>query len=121
MLIKLIEIFKQPGDRMRLDEVYVSGDAVTSIRSDNQMLSEAVELGISPDASFSRVTINEGGIARTIEYAILDHSPGLLSFYKSTYDMKTVPIVVYFEEGNTHGKVIGGYTDLVEHFAEKIG
>jgi len=66
MLIKLIEIFKQPGDRMRLDEVYVSGDAVTSIRSDNQMLSEAVELGISPDASFSRVTINEGGIARTI-------------------------------------------------------
>lgn len=55
------------------------------------------------------------------EYAILDHSPGLLSFYKSTYDMKTVPIVVYFEEGNTHGKVIGGYTDLVEHFAEKIG
>jgi len=66
MLIKLIEIFKQPGDRMRLDEVYVSGDAVTSIRSDNQLLSEAVELGISPDASFSRVTINEGGIARTI-------------------------------------------------------
>jgi hypothetical protein len=66
MLIKLIEIFKQPGDRMRLDEVYVSGDAVTSIRSDNQMLSEAVELGISPDASFSRVTINEGGMARTI-------------------------------------------------------
>ncbi len=66
MLIKLIEIFKQPGDRMRLDEVYVSGDAVTSIRSDNQMLSEAVELGISPDASFSRVTINESGIARTI-------------------------------------------------------
>jgi hypothetical protein len=49
-----------------LDEVYVSGDAVTSIRSDNQMLSEAVELGISPDASFSRVTINEGGMARTI-------------------------------------------------------
>ena len=66
MLIKLIEIFKQPGDRMRLDEVYVSSDAVTSIRSDNQMLSEAVELGISPDASFSRVTINEGGMARTI-------------------------------------------------------
>ena len=66
MLIKLIEIFKQPGDRMRLDEVYVSGDAVTSIRSDNQLLSEAVELGISPDASFSRVTINEGGMARTI-------------------------------------------------------
>lgn len=55
------------------------------------------------------------------EYVTLDHSPGLLNFYKSTYDMKTVPIIVYFEEGSTHGKVIGGYTDLVDHFARKIG
>ena len=66
MLVKLIEIHKPTGDRMRLDEIYINGDAVTSIRSDNQLLSEAVELGISPDASFSRVTINEGGMARTI-------------------------------------------------------
>ena len=49
MLIKLIEIFKQPGDRVQLDEVYVSGQAVTSIRPENntQMISEAVELGVS--------------------------------------------------------------------------
>ena len=66
MLVKLIEVYKPAGDRMRLDEIYVNGNAVTSIRSDNQLLSEAVELGISPDASFSRVTINEGGMARTI-------------------------------------------------------
>ena len=66
MLVKLIEVHKPPGDRLRLDEVYINGAAVTSIRSDNQLLSEAVELGISPDASFSRVTINEGGMARTI-------------------------------------------------------
>ncbi len=66
MLVKLIEVHKPAGDRMRLDEIYVNGNAVTSIRSDNQLLSEAVELGISPDASFSRVTINEGGMARTI-------------------------------------------------------
>jgi hypothetical protein len=31
-----------------------------------------------------------------------------------------VPIVVYFEEGDAHGKVIGGYTDLVKYFTEKI-
>ena len=68
MLIKLIEIFKQPGDRVQLDEVYVSGQAVTSIRPENntQMITEAVELGVSSEASFSRLTINEGGIARTI-------------------------------------------------------
>ena len=29
-------------------------------------LNEAVELGLSPEASFSRLTINEGGMARTI-------------------------------------------------------
>lgn len=68
MLVKLIEVFKPPGERMHLDEVYVSGQAVTSIRPEQNtsMLSEAVELGISPQASFSRVTINEGGLARTI-------------------------------------------------------
>ena len=54
------------------------------------------------------------------EYVILDHSPNLLKFYKSTYDAATVPIVVYFEEGDIHGKVIGGYTDLAKHFAEKV-
>ena len=68
MLVKLIEIHKPPGDRVHLDEIYVNGQAVTSIRSENntQMISEALELGVSPEASFSRVTINEGGMARTI-------------------------------------------------------
>ncbi len=68
MLVKLIEIHKPPGDRVHLDEVYVNGQAVTSIRaeSNTQMISEAVQLGVSPEASFSRVTINEGGMARTI-------------------------------------------------------
>ncbi len=68
MLVKLIEIHKPPGDRVHLDEIYVNGQAVTSIRSESntQMISEAVDLGVSPEASFSRVTINEGGIARTI-------------------------------------------------------
>ena len=68
MLVKLIEIFKPPGERLHLDEVYVSGQAVTSIRPEQNtsMLTEAVELGISPEASFSRVTLNEGGLSRTM-------------------------------------------------------
>jgi len=68
MLVKLIEIHKPDGDRIHLDEVFINGQAVTSIRSESnvQMISEAVELGVSPEASFSRVTINEGGMARTI-------------------------------------------------------
>jgi len=68
MLVKLIEIHKPDGDRIHLDEVFINGQAVTSIRSESnvQMISEAVELGVSPEASFSRVTINEGGVARTI-------------------------------------------------------
>lgn len=68
MLVKLIEVFKPPGERIHLGEIYVSGQAVTSIRqeSSTSMLKEAVELGLSPEASFSRLTINEGGMARTI-------------------------------------------------------
>jgi hypothetical protein len=68
MLTKLIEVHKPNGERVHLDEIYVNGQAVTSIRSESntQMISEAVDLGVSPEASFSRVTINEGGIARTI-------------------------------------------------------
>jgi len=68
MLVKLIEIHKPDGDRIHLDEVFINGQAVTSIRSESnvQMISEAVELGVSPEASFSRVTINEGGMPRTI-------------------------------------------------------
>ena len=60
--------FKPPGERLHMDEVYVSKNAVTSIRPEQNtsMLSEAIELGVSPEANFSRVTINEGGMARTI-------------------------------------------------------
>ena len=68
MLVKLIEVHKPSGDRVHLDEVFINGQAVTSIRAESNtgMISEAIELGVSPEASFSRVTINEGGMARTI-------------------------------------------------------
>tara|TARA_B100000287_G_scaffold318467_1_gene302244 strand:+ start:634 stop:903 length:270 start_codon:yes stop_codon:yes gene_type:complete len=68
VLVKLIEVHKPTGDRVHLDEIYVNGQAVTSIRSESntQMISEAQDLGVSTDAQFSRLTINEGGAARTI-------------------------------------------------------
>jgi hypothetical protein len=68
MLVKLIEVHKPAGDRVHLDEVFINGQAVTSIRAaaNTGMISEAIELGVSPEASFSSLTINEGGMARTI-------------------------------------------------------
>jgi hypothetical protein len=52
------------GDRVHLDEIYVSSSAVTTIRAENNtaMLEEAKELGIKSEAAFSRITISEGGM-----------------------------------------------------------
>jgi hypothetical protein len=67
MLVKLVEIHKEPGDRVRLDEIFVAKEAVTSIRSEKgAIINEAVSLGISEHAGFSRVSLNEGGLSRTI-------------------------------------------------------
>ena len=68
MLVKLVEVSKAAGDRVRLDEIYVNGQAVTSIRaeSNSTMITEAQALGISTEASFSRITINEGGMPRSV-------------------------------------------------------
>jgi len=67
MLVKLVELHKPKGDRVHLDEIYVSSSAVTTIRSENNtvMLEEAKQLGINTSASFSRITISEGGMTRT--------------------------------------------------------
>lgn len=74
MLVKLVELHKPQGDRVHLDEIYVSSSAVTTIRSENNtvMLEEAKQLGINTSASFSRITISEGGMTRT---AIVVGSP----------------------------------------------
>lgn len=68
MLIKLIEVFKQPGDRVKLDDIYVNGQAVVAIRPETNetMINEAVQLGISDGVKFSRLTLNEGGSSRTV-------------------------------------------------------
>ena len=67
MLVKLVELHKPQGDRVFLDEIYVSSSAVTTIRSESNtsMLEEARELGVAAQASFSRITISEGGMTRT--------------------------------------------------------
>ena len=67
MLVKLIELHKPQGDRVFLDEIYVSSSAVTTIRSESNttMLEEARGLGINQEVGFSRITISEGGMTRT--------------------------------------------------------
>ena len=68
MLVKLIEVHKPEGDRVHLDEIHVSPSAVTTIRKETNasMINEAHSLGIVMDAQFSRITIMEGSMARTI-------------------------------------------------------
>lgn len=56
-----------------------------------------------------------------VQYVILDHASELLAHYKSIYDMRTVPIVRFVDEDLQIEKTIGGYTDLVRHFAEEAG
>ena len=52
-----------------------------------------------------------------VQYVVLDHASDLLKKYKSIYNMKTVPIIVYKDEDLQIEKTIGGYTDLVKHFS----
>ena len=67
MLVKLVELHKPQGDRVHLDEIYVSSSAVTTIRAENStvMLEEAKQLGINGEAKFSRIRISEGGSTRS--------------------------------------------------------
>jgi hypothetical protein len=68
MLVKLIEVFKPEGHGVHLDEIHVSPSAVTTIRREpeSQLINEAHSLGISNDAQFSRITIMEGSLSRSI-------------------------------------------------------
>ena len=48
-------------------EIFIAKEAVTSIRAEKgSIINEAIAFGISEHAGFSRVTLNEGGMARTI-------------------------------------------------------
>jgi len=52
------------------------------------------------------------------EYIVLDHAPTLLKNYKKSYDLQTVPIIIFHDAENQYEKIIGGYTDLVKFFEE---
>ena len=66
MLIKLTEVYKNPGDRVHIGELFLAKETVTSIREEQGgIINEAMALGISEHAGFSRITYSEGGVART--------------------------------------------------------
>lgn len=48
------------------------------------------------------------------EYLVMDHAPERLKFYKSNYNMRTVPIVLLVDEELQSEETIGGYTDLAK-------
>lgn len=67
MLVKLTEVYKNPGDRVHIGEVFVNKDTVVSIRTEHGgIINEALSLGISEHAGFSSLTYSEAGTPRTI-------------------------------------------------------
>tara|TARA_R100001015_G_C4539113_1_gene103558 strand:- start:61 stop:327 length:267 start_codon:yes stop_codon:yes gene_type:complete len=67
MLVKLTELFKPPGERMQMAEIYISPKTVQSIRPETSTyLNEARQLGYGEGSDFSRITINEAGYSRTV-------------------------------------------------------
>lgn len=68
MLIKLIEVYKPEGESIHLSEIYVRKDSVKMVKAEHNqnLVTEALSLGILPEAQFSRVTISEGAISRSI-------------------------------------------------------
>ena len=49
------------------------------------------------------------------QYISMDHSPGLLNFFKSNYSWETVPIVSLRDTHNpSFEEFIGGYSDLIK-------
>jgi hypothetical protein len=67
MLVKLTELFKPPGERMQMTDIYISPKTVQSIRPETSAyLNEARQLGYGQGQDFSRVTISEEGYSRSI-------------------------------------------------------
>ena len=73
MLIKLIEIqrgSKFSGYSARLKEIYINPQHIISvseeIESNEKLISEATSLGLSNKVSFSKVTIQDGTLSRSL-------------------------------------------------------
>ena len=51
-------------------------------------------------------------------YVSLDHDDSLLEHFKKYYDWPTVPIIVEQHMYKNSSTLVGGYTDLCQHFAQ---
>ena len=53
------------------------------------------------------------------EYCSVDQSNQMLMYYKTIYKHDTVPMIVEMNTSTDEEKFIGGYTDLIQHFAKE--
>ena len=62
--------------------------------------------------------LDDGGYNYTL--TLLDKNELFLEHLKTKYNWKTVPIILEHDENNhEESKFIGGYTDLMDYFAEE--
>ena len=71
MLVKLIEVEKGlRGSTAKLREVYVNPQHIISVTDDivsnETLVTETVRLGLSDQVAFSKVTIQEGNVPRSL-------------------------------------------------------
>lgn len=71
MLVKLVEIERgMRGGTARLKEVYLNPQHIISVTDDlisnESLMTEAANLGLTPGVMFSKVTIQEGNMPRSL-------------------------------------------------------
>tara|TARA_R110000824_G_scaffold394130_1_gene593740 strand:+ start:334 stop:612 length:279 start_codon:yes stop_codon:yes gene_type:complete len=71
MLVKLIEVEKGlRGSTAKLREVYINPQHIISVTDDlvsnETLVTETVRLGLSDQVAFSKVTIQEGNVPRSL-------------------------------------------------------
>ena len=52
---------------------------------------------------------------------LIDNSPDYLGRLKDEHDWKTIPIIFECDPNTKENKLIGGYTDLMDHFLTPKG
>ena len=71
MLVRLVEVERgMRGGSARLKEVYLNPQHIISVTDDlvsnENLMTEVVNLGLAPEAMFSKVTIQEGNMPRSL-------------------------------------------------------
>ena len=126
MLVKLVEIqrgSRHAGYSSRLNVVYLNPRHIISIAEDSisneNLLEEAVKLGLSEQVSFCRVTIHEGNQPRTLTIVGSSSEIHQKLINKSIYKHETVPMIVEIDTLTGQERFIGGYTNLIEYFKKQ--